>query len=85
MIAGIQLWYADVHFWKPAQHLGNINKHFLPHKCDHSVSSVEFCLNMLKYNLDYICLETSYRGDERQTTDQPNIEDRATQPMEAGG
>ena len=42
-------------------------------------------------NIWFVCSETSYGGDERRcyqcgTNDrQPNIEDRDTQPMEAGG
>ena len=46
--------------------------------------------HILTENIWFVCSETSYSGDERRchrcgTTDRPITEDRATQPMEAGG
>ena len=45
--------------------------------------------HILTKNIWFVCLETSYSGDERRcdgcgTNKRTNIEDRVTQPMEAG-
>ena len=46
--------------------------------------------DIITENIWFVCSETSYSGDERRcnrcgTMDQPNSEDRATQPVEAWG
>ena len=46
--------------------------------------------HILTENIWFVCLETSYSGDEMRcyrcgTTNRTKTEDRATQPMEAGG
>ena len=44
--------------------------------------------HILTENIWFVWLKTSYSGDERMRDDddkQPITEDRATQPMEAGG
>ena len=69
LIAGIQLWYANVHFWKPAQHLGNIyNEECLAFLASYVIKQFQV-LNSLnsimpKYvwiNLDYYYLYYTLR------------------------